>query len=454
MKRRRWFELHSFVGIVCGIPMFLVCWSGTVAVLSHEIDAWLDPRVVAPAGVEAESPKSWQRLAEAARAHRPDATAMTLVAPLKPGYAAQAIVDTPAQAMQRVYLDPGTGAVLGATSYFNVQRFFRSLHMSLFDFGSQRGWGYWFVGAFGVLLLASTIAPLVFYRRWWRGFFRLETRHGSRVFWSDAHKLAGVWTLVFSFVIAVTGVWYLSEWFGVDFGYPERAPLERPAPARTLPLDAIVARAQAEWPGLRITSVTPAEGSWWGHVVHVEGDAEAALVRPRANYLMLDPASGAVLRSQRAIDLGWPARWVDTADPLHFGDFAGLPVKLVWFVFGLAMTGLTLSGAYLHVQRLRRSRGARWRATGVGIAVSIAVLGITAAGGAREIRGYGATIDGVAHWPEVAPAVLAFLAAWTLATIAIIVAWIVVVHRSGAHARDGEANRARLSRAAVVAEPS
>jgi uncharacterized iron-regulated membrane protein len=37
-------------------------------------------------------------------------------------------------------------------------------------------------------------------------------------------------------------------------------------------------------------------------------------------------------------------RFGAAVDPLHFGDFGGLVSKLVWFIFGLALTGLAITG--------------------------------------------------------------------------------------------------------------
>ena len=428
MKRRRWFEIHSWIGIVTGLVMFLICWSGTVAVFSHEIDRWLDPRLT----VEPTRPTAgWQAWYEGVLRRLPDATAVTLHAPEAPGAAVVAVVDTPEQAMQRVFLDPASGEVLGQSSYFNVQRFFRSLHMSLFDFGSDAGYGYWFVGAFGVLLLVSSLAPLIFYRRWWRGFFTLKTGRGSRVFWSDAHKLIGVWALAFSLLIALTGVWYLVEWLDVDFGYPERAPVERAEPASLLSLDELVAQAESAWPGLRVTSVTPHVGSYWGNVVHLEGQGAAWLVRERANFVRLDPGTGEIVQQQRAENVGWPARWVDTADPLHFGNFDGLAIKSLWFVLGLGLCGLCLTGAYLHAQRLTANGPrARWRGTRTALLITLAVLMLTVWAGAQEIRGYGPAEGDSTAWPEVPGAVVTFLAAWCAATIGLLGLWVWFVLRA------------------------
>jgi uncharacterized iron-regulated membrane protein len=427
VKRRRWFEVHSWLAVMAGLLLFVICWSGTVAVLAHEIDWLLEPhqRVEPRTG-----PVQWGRMQAAVEAGFPDAESMTLHAPMYPWAAAHAVIDTPAQKMLRVYLDPHSGAVLGHTSYFNVQRFFRSLHMSLFDFGSGRMWGYWFVGVFGVVLLVMTLTPLVFYRRWWRGFLTLKTNRGSRVFWSDAHKLGGVWSLPFALLIALTGVWYLVEFFDVSLGYPERAAVENAKAATPLPLDALVAAAAAEWPELKIRAVTPATGNYWGEVVHAQGKADAWLVRDRANYVMLDPGTGAVLRRQDATRLAWPARWVDTADPLHFGDFGGLWSKLAWFVFGLLLSALPLTGAYLHVQRLHASARARWVGTGASVLLSAAVLAVAGWGAWRELLHYGPVVAGVQQTPEVPHATAAFLVGWTLLTLAILCTWAWCVLRA------------------------
>lgn len=432
MKRRRWFELHSWIGIITGLMMFLICWSGTVAVLSHEIDWLLDGRQRATGQIaQVPSPAAWGIWAASVRAAYPEAKGITLHAPLASGFSAQAVLDTPEQSMKRVFLDPATGQVMGESSYFNVQRFFRSLHMSLFDLGSDRTWGYWFVAAFAPLLVVSSLAPLIFYRRWWRGFLTLKRDRGPRVFWSDFHKLSGVWSLLFTWLIALTSLWYLAEWFDVDFGYPVREPVEATHPAPSpLPVETLVAHAQKHWPGLEFRSVGLPEGSYWGNVLYLEGQADAWLVRDRANYLMIDTGTGTPLRRQDIRSVGWPERWVDTADPLHFGNFAGLPLKVVWFVFGLALSGLCLTGAYLHAKRLQSessSRRAGWRGTRSAMVISVVAIGLAGWGAWKELLRYGPTVNGQMTFPDVPLGVSLFLVAWCLVTLAILVAWMFLV---------------------------
>jgi len=209
MRRRIWFRVHSWTGVITGLLLFVVCWSGTVATLSHEVDWLLAPQFrVEPGGEEL----SLARLHASVAATYPQATIDRVHASLGPRYAAQAIVDLPDQRYVCVYVNPYTAEILGTSSYFNVQRFFRSFHMMLFN-GKL---GYYIVWLLSVPLLVSILAPLVFYRRWWRRFFDFRTGRGIRVFWSDAHKLAGLWSLGFALVIALTSVWYLFEAVRLD----------------------------------------------------------------------------------------------------------------------------------------------------------------------------------------------------------------------------------------------
>src|SRR3546814_4595187 len=85
------------------------------------------------------------------------------------------------------------------------------------------------------VLAASLVTSLIFYKRFWRGFFKLQTHRGAKVFWSDLHKLTGLWGLWFVTLIAVTGIWYLAEWKITDEApyRSEEHPSELPSLMRT-----------------------------------------------------------------------------------------------------------------------------------------------------------------------------------------------------------------------------
>jgi uncharacterized iron-regulated membrane protein len=132
--------------------------------------------------------------------------------------------------------------------------------------------------------------------------------------------------------------------------------------------------------------------------------------------LVLDAKDAAPTLVRSAADLGWPARWVDTADPLHFGNFGGLMIKTVWFLFGLLLSALCLTGAYLHVQRQRRRNEVTRRlAVTIAYFMSAIVVAIATVGAVQEIQSYGQ--------PGAPAGVWIFIATWTIATALILVIW-------------------------------
>jgi uncharacterized iron-regulated membrane protein len=159
-------------------------------------------------------------------------------------------------------------------------------------------------------------------------------------------------------------------------------------------------------------------GGYYGPVAVFHGEGQAALVRDRANVVVLDATSGAPLLVRPAEMLGWPARWVDTADPLHFGNFAGLAGKVVWFVFGAGLSALCLTGAYLHFQRQKRHANIvqRRRAVIAAYVTTCLVLLAAVIGAVREVSGYGG--------PQPPASVHAFIAIWTVTTVLVLLVWM------------------------------
>lgn len=417
MTRRTLFVWHSWIGLTGGLLLFVICWSGTVAVFGRDLDRLMDPRLTAPAAAEV----AWEAVYEKAAARFPEWTITQVNGPAVPGHAADSWAEDEDGVLRRVYSDPATGEVIGATSYFNIQRFLRSFHMSLFIgelpvLGIPLG--YLIVGLFSFPLLASGITSLLFYKRFWRGFFRLERHKGAKIFWSDLHKLTGLWSLWFLLLIGLTGVWYLVEWKTAEGPAGPDAP-QAVAGAAPLPVTQLVAAAERAYPELRITAIsTYALGDG---LFQAQGQDGSILVRDRAASVSINAYDGAVLGVQRPSQLTAYQRWIDTADPLHFGDFGGLWSKAIWFLFGIGLSGLCLTGAYLQAKRQQR-RGLEDYRTPVIIAylATVALLLVASVYGVKELLSY----DGALVWSTITAWQVAFIALWTVTTLAILTVWM------------------------------
>lgn len=352
-RGRLWFELHSWVGLKLTLLMSFVLLTGTFAVLAHEIDWLLNPamRVTPQSG---RPPASWGQLYDAARSAVPDSRITSIDAPIDPWFAARAVALTGWGERVYVHLDPWTAEVRGVTSWFNVHRFLRQAHRHLM---LPVRLGVPIVASLSVLLAISLVSSWAIYRKWWRGFFARPRPHNARRFLGDLHRLAGVWSMWFVLLMTATGLWYLVESLG-GAAQPFHVPLAAPRPVDTeevsgARIDELAVRAGEAFPRLRIEAIQlPARP---GEPVRFQGEAEAWLVRPRANFVAVDPVSLRVAAVQHGTQASVHQRIAEMADPLHFGYFGGLATKLIWFVFGLALSALSLTGAALYSVRVTRS---------------------------------------------------------------------------------------------------
>lgn len=348
-----WFLVHSWIGLKLSVLMTFILVTGTFAVLSYDIDWLLNDEMHVNDPV---TETSWGAVYETARQRYPHAKLISIERREDPWFAAQVTLQTSWGELGRSWHDPTSGTFQGNTAWFNVQRFFRMTHRHLMMPGQI---GIPIVTSLAVPLLISLIAGLVVYKKFWRGFFRWPRfKRNTRIWSGDLHRLMGLWSSWFIVLIVFTSLWYFVEVVGgqaPSMPSPRNVAQERsvilPASLTGTELDRMVKHASQVLPGLDVQRITLPQRN--NGVVSVQGQLDAWLVRPRANAVVFDPASGELLGSHRGEELNNHTRISEMADPLHFGTFGGWWTKVLWFLLGCMMSALSITGCVVYTKRLR-----------------------------------------------------------------------------------------------------
>ncbi len=228
--------------------------------------------------------------------------------------------------------------------------------------------GYLFLGLMGLLLVASLVSGVVVYTPFMRklDFATVRAERSRRLKWLDLHNLLGIVTLSWVLVVGVTGVintlalpilmlWQGGQLAEMTAPYKDAPPLQRLGS-----LDAALATARRAAPDMEVSFVGfPGTqfSSQHHYAVFMRGNTPLTerLLKPA----LIDAQSGE-LTDMREMPL-----YVKTlllSQPLHFGDYGGMPLKIVWALLDLVSIVILASGLYLW---LRKPQGARKSAKGV-----------------------------------------------------------------------------------------
>ena len=367
LNRKCLFRIHSWIGIKLSVLFFIVCFSGTLATVSHEMDWLFNPEMRA---VPQQKLASRNRITANVYAAFPNGE-ITYWETVEEPYLCNIIHVVEQGHRFYVFANPYTGKVQGSAT-LTFQRFFRDLHYYLFI---PFQIGHFTVLIFGFLLLVSLLTALLFYKRWYQKLFDLKVGKGPVVFFRSLHRLVGVWSVPFTLLFSVTGIWYFTERANVggvsDVANPEPPELASPFTdsthfstlIRTLDYDRAVAVAQQTIAGLTVKDILPP--STPNDALYLTGTSDEPLVRNRANRVYLHPQTYEVLKVQNASALPTVTWLNDIADPLHFGYWGGLVTKLIWFGLGLGISSLVLTGLWIS-QKRKVKRAAQLKAQRMG----------------------------------------------------------------------------------------
>ncbi len=357
LRRKVLFQIHSWVGVKFGVLFLVVCLSGTMATLSVELDWLFMPSYRATPVPEAKM--VYAETLQKIKVQYPESQIIYWEAAYEP-YVCD-LVHLQIDGMRKyLFVNPYTGEIQGLIN-LSFKRFFRDLHYFLFI---PFQIGHFTVLFFGFLLFAAIITALSFYKNWYRKFFEFKKGRSPISFFRSSHRLIGLWSLPFALVFSVTGIWYFIERTdiaGVGTISNPASPLlsiidsvehEVVYSSIDLDYDRAVLKAEEAIPGLKVKDILPPQNRT--QAIYLTGKSNVSLVRHRANRIFIDPKTYEVISVQNAATIP-TVMWInDIIDPLHFGTWGGICVKIIYFIGGFAITGLIYTGLKMYTRRNRQ----------------------------------------------------------------------------------------------------
>ncbi|MGH8469618.1 MAG: PepSY-associated TM helix domain-containing protein [Gammaproteobacteria bacterium] len=350
---KSWYLVHKWTSLICTVFMLLLGLTGLPLIFHHEIDHALGYSVDPPALPESAQRASLDGIVADAKARRPDDAVQFVVRdPGEPDIwfvRLGATVDAPGASAFYTY-DARTGAYLHEYPLNQgVMNVLLRLHVDMFA-GLP---GTLFLGLMGLLLAASLVSGVAIYGPFKRKLRFGTVRHGqwARLKWLDLHNLLGIVTLVWFLVVGVTGVintlaipifgqWQATELAEMTAPYRDRPPL-----AELGSVDQALAAARAAAPGMALSFMAfPGNSFTSPHhfVAFMQGTTPwtSKLLKPA----LIDAQTGRVIETR---EMPWYVTALLISQPLHFGDYGGLPLKVLWGLLDLIAIVMLGSGLYL-----------------------------------------------------------------------------------------------------------
>lgn len=357
---RRWSFVHTWTSLICTVFLLMLAITGLPLIFHHELEHLLGE---APElrQMPAETPhQDLQQLVSAAERHRPDEVVQYFgwEADEPNGVVAitAATAGTEPNSSYTFMLDARTGeAVEMPAANGGLMMFFLRMHVDMFA-GLP---GKLLLAFMGILFVVAIISGVVLYAPFMRRLEFAQVRHdrSSRTRWLDLHNLIGVVTLSWALVVGITGVvsacadllieaWRAESLATMLEPYQDAPPLTARAPASDLLKIATQAAPGMQpdfiaFPGTRFSSE---------HHYSVFMNGSSHLTSHLYTPVLIDAQT---LEVTAVGGRPWYMDALGLSQPLHFGDYGGRPMQILWAILDVLTIIVLGSGLYLWWVRRR-----------------------------------------------------------------------------------------------------
>ncbi|MBI6766795.1 PepSY domain-containing protein [Pseudomonas syringae] len=360
---RRWSIVHTWSSLICTLFLLMLAVTGLPLIFHHEIDHLLGD---APHYKEmpADTPRlDLEQLARAAEAHRPGEVMQYFGWDDEDPNGVMAITaataGTEPNSSHTFALDARTGEALEMPSANGgFMMVMLRLHVDLY----ANLPGKLLLAFMGLLFVVAIVSGTVLYAPFMRKleFGQVRVNKSRRTRWLDLHNLIGVVTLTWALVVGVTGVisacadlliasWRNDALATMIAPYKDAPPLSQRAPATRL-----LEIAESAAPGMQADFIAfPGTrfSSEHHYAVFLKGNTH--LTAHLATPVLIDART---LHVTAVVERPWYMDALGMSQPLHFGDYGGMPMKILWAVLDVLTIIVLGSGVYLWWVRRRAAR--------------------------------------------------------------------------------------------------
>ncbi len=359
---KRWLFWHRWSSLICTVFLLVLCLTGLPLIFDDEIDGWLNPHTYEP--LPANTPlANLDAIVKTARSRYPGELVTSLfvdddepqvIANLSTSWAEE--MKDHSDSTHFIRFDARTAKILedGGAAAAQKQTFtgwMLELHRGLFlGLGGEL-----FTGFMGLLFVLALVSGVAVYGPFMKKLDFGTVRKGRvrRLKWLDLHNLLGIVTLAWMGVVGVTGI--INELSTPLFGLWQVTDVKKmlepyrnkpvPQPAEFSSVQAAYDTARAALPGMTVTSIV-FPGAPFGSPQHflLWGKGNTALRSQLFSPVLVDGRSG---RLSAVVSMPWYLRALEVSRPLHFGNYGGWPLKILWTLFDLVAIVVLISGVYL-----------------------------------------------------------------------------------------------------------
>lgn len=356
--KKKLFKWHSYVGLISLLPLLIVSVTGSILVFKYEIDTLLREEMVNSEVAETRLPLD-ELITKVNAYHDPYEIVGWVLFQEKQRSDAVYLMPRGTDDWYHIYVNPYSGDILSepAKSTDYLTDLLVEFHASFLLNES----GVAIVFIYSLLLIFLGISGLIIHRKFWKNLFKLRGQARRILFYSDLHKLVGAWGSPVLLILGVTGgYWNIAHLLHEYEHYIEddHYIMEHRLYNEALSFDDLIVDSAVRHDGFVATYIAfPHEGD--DHIRFYGEVPDTLFVTSQySSTVEYHRETGAFLSKFDIREASALYVFIDSFRKLHFGTFAGMASRIIWFIVGLIPVILAFTGAYLWLRR-RKARVAK-----------------------------------------------------------------------------------------------